>query len=80
MMDEESLLEDHRVERRNAAKAALREATEAVAKARDAVVEAARQARYGRISGLRQFRITMDALEEAERAEAEARARLEALR
>lgn len=51
-MDEESLLEDHRIEQRDLARVALRVAIDARAKAQKA-------------------------LEEAERAEAEARARLE---
>lgn len=58
----------------------LEHATEAVARARDAVVDAARAARLGRMKGVRALREAVDVLEEAERIEAEARARLEALR
>ncbi|MCU0646649.1 MAG: hypothetical protein MUF00_01525 [Gemmatimonadaceae bacterium] len=79
-MDEKSLLEDHRVERRNAAKNALREATEAVAKARDAVVAVAKKwATESCVEGL-DLLIATQSLREAERVEGEARARLEALR
>lgn len=85
MVDAESLLEDNRFGQRENARAALKAASKAVAKARDEVVErsvAWYEARHT-IAGV----ATADALEDAiqalfdaERVEVEARALLEALR
>ena len=83
-----TLCERHnRVEAVREAGAALRAATEAVAKARDAVVETAKAWRARLDAGdnwVDTERLglsgALDALSDAERAESEARAKLEALR